>query len=176
MSVPRLSRQLWPCGQCMNHHPLMCYYGRAAAWLAWALESWLTHEKWALGGHKGLCSFSWYSSYLPGRSHGWVLAQYTQQDPDTPWALLNTGGPHCSVYHSAHPLKTSIWERLPTVSLGNRGNPGTKSRVKCPSLHSEQWPTLGKFWSSLALESVLLSTSCLPACQPSLGGHEIKDE
>lgn len=36
--------------------------------------------------------------------------------------------------------------------------------VKCPSLHREQWPKLGKLQGSLALESVLLTTSCLPAC------------
>lgn len=37
-------------------------------------------------------------------------------------------------------------------------------RVKHPSSHREQWPKLGKLRGSLALESVLLTTSCLPAC------------
>lgn len=43
-------------------------------------------------------------------------------------------------------------------------------RVKCPRLHSEQCPKLGKFQGSLALVSVLLTTSCLPAGWPSLPG------
>lgn len=41
-------------------------------------------------------------------------------------------------------------------------------RVKCPSLHCVQWSKLEKFQGSLSLKSVLLTTSCPPACQSSM--------
>lgn len=56
-------------------------------------------------------------------------------------------------------------ERLPRMPFTEETQ---AQRVKCSSLHCVQWSKLEKFQGSLTLESVLLTTSCPPACQSSV--------